>query len=318
VPEHYERYGFVQNPFDRKELDPVERPIDMGSLVAIDGFGQLQSVEQYLQGRIGAFQPAFVVIEGGSDSGMSSAANAVLAKYRDIQGIPKDRFIALKMPLQPTFNNHLELDLYREWVLEFYDRATDTSLGLNLAGVLTNFQNIRPLSNATTWHYDLRGVLAQVQQGFVPPNEGFGTRFRQIKTVEVVNKAKVVFRAIRTVCVFTAVVGVLPVDFSSQNVDVHFWKLGTLTATEVETLVNSRWGTGSNLPFDPAKFGPFCAGRGVGAVLKAADGLLQSMARANPPINPWPDPNDTWPVDLRLDCRKITLPMLEALANGWK
>ncbi len=290
----------------------------MSSIVHIDGFSQLVAVKAYLRQQIKRKEPAFVVVEGGSDSGMSSAANAVLAWYRDLQAIPKDRFVALRMPMDPSVNNHLERDLYREWTLEFYKRATSSNLGLNLAPVQSEFYGIRSLSGADTWHYDLQDVLVKVQAAFVPPNEGFGTRFRQIKTADVVIKAKTVFNDVRTVCVFTAVVGTLPSDFATQTMaqGVHFWQLGSVTAAEAEQLISCRWGDATTLPFDPGKFGPFCAGRGVGAVIKTADELLQSMARANPPRGTWPDPSDQWPVDTRLDCRQFTLNMLEALSNG--
>ena len=249
---------------------------------------------------------------------MSSAANAVLAWYRDLQAIPNDRFIVLRMPIDPSVNNHLKQDLYREWTLEFYKQATNPLLALNLAPVLPEFRSIRKLSDAGTWHYDLRDVLLQVQAAFVSPNEGFGTRFRQIKTADVVTKAKTVFSDVRTICVFTAVVGTLPSDFAIQPIahGMHFWKLGTVTAAEAEQVISRRWGAATTLPFDPGKFAPFCEGRGVGGVIKTADELLQSMVRANPPRGIWPDPNDAWPVDTRLDCRQFTLNMLEALSNG--
>jgi hypothetical protein len=319
VAEYYERYGFTANPFALRPFDPLQRKDADDFLVRdIDGFSKLMAVGEYLRDRAGPAEapldrPAFVLITGSEKAGLSSAANEVLSKYRQIRNL-QDRFTSVQIEM----DDHSELRLYRRWVSFLYNRLRGN---LNLAGtVATSLYNARKLADPDTLDVELQSVVADLLPALkAAPGAAFGSCLEKIKTQKVIEIALIVFENFPTVCVFTAQAGAFDVDkFTERHPEVHALRLGYLNSEEARKLLEKKWGTASNLPFHLPTLGNFCEKNkhSIGVVLTVAERLLKRRVRVYEDLHG----NGSWPGDARLGFSEINtlelLQSLEVLVNG--
>jgi hypothetical protein len=313
VLEYYQRYGLQSNPFILRVLDPLQNAEDDGSLLRdIDGFSRINSVDEYLKDRVGspenpADRPAFVLITGSEKSGLTSASNEVLARYRRIRDVA-DRFVAV----QVAATDHSISDLYRRWVAALYNRLRPKLQLLDT--VSTKFYDARKLMDSKTLDYDLQSVFIDLLPAMkANPGAVLGSCFEKIKSQQVIEVAQVVFENFPAVCVFTAQPGFFDVDdFETRNADVHVLRLGHLNSEEVKKVLEKKWGQASSLPFHVPTLGNFCENKKhtVGVVLTVAEKLLRKRVQAYEKLNG----QNTWPQDTRLGFTDInTLELLEAL-----
>lgn len=311
--EYYQRYGLKSNPFILRVLDPLQNAEDDACLLRdIDGFSRIDSVDQYLKDRVGspenpADRPAFVLIMGSEKSGLTTASNEVLARYRRIRDVA-NRFVAV----QVVATDHSVFDLYRRWVAALYNRLRP-KLQLN-PEVITKFYDARKLMDSKTLDYDLQSVFVDLLPAMkAKPGAALGACFEKIKSQQVIEVAQVVFETFPAVCVFTVQPGSFDVDeFETRNPDVHVLRLGHLNSEEVKKVLEKKWGQASSLPFHLPTLGSFCESKKhtVGVVLTVAEKLLRKRVQAYERLNG----QDTWPQDARLGFTDInTLELLEAL-----
>jgi hypothetical protein len=315
VPDYFQRYGFTSSPFVLRELDPVRNKADEGRLCRdIDGFNQLGAVEGYLKERVGSSNsPAFVLITGSEKSGLTTAANAVLAMYRDLRQL-SGRFTVVNVQ---AFD-HSELDLYRRWAAALSGRLA--SLGLQLDDrVRERLFKARLYHDEKTIEYELQEVVQMLAPALeAGQGKTFASCLEKLMKPRMIEIALVAFEGIPTVCVFTKLPAASDFDvdkFAVAHPEVHVLRLGYLNAQEVSRILDASWGKSSPVPFDVDKIGEFCERRkhSIGVVLTVAERLLKKKVGLYEQLKL----DGSWPQDPKLGFDALnTLEMLEVVING--
>src|SRR5262245_2529987 len=107
-----DRYGLENNPY-RVKLDPLSTD-NHGTWVArVDGFAKLKSIEDDLEKAVNQKQSRFFLVTGRSGTGRTCVANYILARYRDLRGIPPERFL---VPPR-NVNTHDEFITFKSWLI---------------------------------------------------------------------------------------------------------------------------------------------------------------------------------------------------------
>jgi hypothetical protein len=318
VPEYFTRYGFTKNPFMRRmpnvahDGELTEQASTLGLLLDIDGFKQLSALDSYLTQRVDEQQPAFVLISGPKESGLSSAALAVMLHYRRIRKI----LGAQLAPVVVEMEDHDPVRLFKTWAAALYPRVFP-KLPL-LDPVKQALYDARKLTDADTLKFDLQGVVSGLEPAMKSDTaavRAIASAFEVLKTPKPIDVAMTAFEQIETVCVFTVHAGTFDLDDAIGDRPVHLIQLGFLTAEEVERIVATRWGTASPLPFHADTFSKFCEKleRPVGAVLTTAEDVLKSRVGIYEKLKG----SGQWPADAKLGLSDIeTLTALEILMYG--
>lgn len=319
MPEYFTRYGQSSNPFKRRVLDVQHtdalhaQATANGLLLDIDGFTALSELKAYLTDRVSACQPAFVLIEGPRESGLSSAASAVLLNYREIRGLAAGHYV----PVVVEAKDHDEVRLYKTWVAALYAKV-QPKISL-LKEVKQRLHDARSFSDPDTLGFDLQGVIEELRPALeadAAPVRAIASMFETIKTSKPIDVAQVVFEKSATICVFTSHTASFDVDkFIEKNSAVHPIRLGHLKAEEVQRVVKTRWGEASAVPFDAPTFSGFCEKQKhpVGVVLSVAEDLLKKRARDYESLSG----TGQWPTEVKLGFTDVeTLGLLEVVING--
>src|SRR5262245_24008167 len=102
------RYGLNDNPFCMK-LKPLEQAQHEQWLVRVDGFKELDEIDNYLKQEAAQDKPLFFLVTGRNGTGRTCAADYILARYRHYLQIPVDRFIVPDREV----NNHDVVDTFQ-------------------------------------------------------------------------------------------------------------------------------------------------------------------------------------------------------------
>lgn len=307
MSEYFTRYGFTENPFALRILDPLQREADAQHILIVDGFSELEKVNNYLGPRVSSVdpKPAFVLVAGAEKSGRSSAANEILLRSKKVNSGSNEKFV----PLGLEAEDHGVLQLYRRWTSAIYSEADSLGLGLG-DEVQKAFDAIEELKAQETLEFRLQLIMKRL----IPFLKGGPARMAScvegVKNEKVIAAAEVVFKDFPIVCVFTVQPGSFDLAKYKKHPNVHLLELGHLKADEVSKVVKKRWGDVSPVPFDVPTLGSFCETKkhSVGAVLTVAERLLARRVRVYETLKA----DGVWPTDNRLGFSDVeTLQSLE-------
>lgn len=285
----YTRYGLQDNPFRKRELDPLNNPADESELAEIDGFSTHKpQVDAILEAAVKEKGPAFFLVAGNSGTGRSSVANWILARYCDLRGIERNRLIVPRRKV----SNRDDFDTFLNWFAFLHNSIGDKEeidlgkkLGDALEAVANTVQRVTMVPKFSDLAKRLSTTLtAQKSANGTAMPAAFGICLEKIEEYRIIRTAIDIFEDVPTVGVFTtfdlANVGKEAVDLFRQGSGRtrHVVELGSLSAPEVVTIIGKRWSDASKYP-DKPPFDPNAIEQVLGHPPRTPGRILVIMAR---------------------------------------
>jgi len=318
-PQGLERYNLTENPYANRELNPLKRQEDLERIARVDSFSLLEQVDVYLDARVQAGEPAFLVVNGRNGSGRSSVANYILARYRQLRGIDPQHFV---VPNSGPLHDD-PFGIYKNWALYLYDVLDEQNLELDDA-VEQELITLPTAVDRETLPPRFMTLMRRVSRtlGAAMPPAGFGICLEDVTSLPIITTGKTIFQRAQTVCVFTTLsyesimratgnalagggrelpgfhllgsregsAGSVPAG-GGRELPGELIDLNPLKGKDVEAVIRIRWNGTLPHPFDANGTGiedAFPVARPIGQVLHAAATLLDDKVRTSPLGPPWP------------------------------
>lgn len=292
------RVGLKTNPFARRKLDPIGTPAHRALILdSVDGFRKLNHLDDVLCSAIEERHATFALVTGGTGAGRTTAANFLLARYRDLL-VERWRAVDKQLASAPSASflgrqfivpNHdpisvfggwfaaLNADLKRKRWLDDRALADEVEKGPTLS-------DIRLTSDA-------RYLAGRLHDELEPRARGFGVFLDDVPTFEIIKMAIDIFCEIPVLCVFTT----LETDDQLSAVIRPFMKkaqdesslvrvpLSPVRGGDVAEVVEHHWSKAAQWlgaplanPFDPDVVARvFDAPRSIGKVLRVFATVLE-------------------------------------------
>jgi len=309
-PPRYDLYGLPRSPYSVRELDPLQHDTDQKLLLELEGFIELNNIEDALLAAVTSQKPAFYLIIGTGNSGRTSLANYIMYRYRELRAKQpgqedlRKRFVAYRPERQELNFAHEELLQYTLlWLrnemddplnIEFSDQGLESQLAKLSEGEISNI-------------YDLQLIATRIGKAFSGKPAGFGIHYDGVKSKELLSWVPKAFQKVQTVVVLTVDDYTHGATAQLSTADLgQFRQLGGvvielshLTARQIAVLAEARWNGTPPSPFDldgvTAAFKE--ARHAVGQALMVLDGLLRLRLRDYSDAAPWTGAEETLKLD---------------------
>jgi hypothetical protein len=248
----YEVFGLKENPYAITPLTPFA-PVPDGRLpLELDGFVDLGSLRDYLRECVDAKRPAFVIVSGRNYTGRTSMGFCAIDLYRKLCGLG-DRFLVGEVGLL----NYSPFEMMSNAFSFLHVACEERELALTeqLRDRLRDVESTPPMTYQPRLQVLAKklGIELAKQEG---APYGFGVLIEGLREIEILQAARVIFKATPSIVVFTHSVGdnatTAPLSGLTPD-EAHIMHLSPLASRQVRLLAEGRWKqatTEHRCPFD--------------------------------------------------------------------
>ena len=253
-------YSLKVNPYRVEALDPLSEAKDAEMFPALAGKEQVDDVDTCLKAAVKQNKPAFVLIKGQYNCGLTSVSNYILFRYCKYRCINPSNLI---VPKRATGHNN-EVQLWKEWLWNLLDlldqQVLTTPLGSFIPDCQQAISGVGPEGDFGRFISIMRRLseaLEKIETGFA---FGVCLELKNVTKLDLLDKAFSMFSMTYTVLMFSIRYYKIKknvIDFFEEypianKVTVH---IKAIAGRRAEDVVKLRW---TNI--DEANPDPFEAG----------------------------------------------------------